>query len=67
MKVPSNILDFLNRAEHVYGDRVGVADEPDQPAGLPAYVDQPWKVPGSLQDLQAASKCRGRASLTIAS
>jgi acyl-CoA synthetase (AMP-forming)/AMP-acid ligase II len=123
MKGPFNILDFLNRAEHVYGDRVGVADEPDQPAdswrqltwrqvaehgremaaGLdplgigpgervaivshnsalladatrngrrqhprrPAHLDQPWKkVPGSPQDLHAASKCRGRASLTIAS
>ena len=32
MKVPFNILDFLDRAEHVYGDRVGVVDEPDQPA-----------------------------------
>ena len=32
MKIPFNILDFLDRAEHVYGDRVGVVDEPDQPA-----------------------------------
>jgi len=32
MKVPFNILDFLDRAEHVYGDRIGVIDEPDQPA-----------------------------------
>jgi fatty-acyl-CoA synthase len=32
MKVPFNILDLLNRAEHVYGDRIGVADEPKQPA-----------------------------------
>ena len=32
MKVPFNILDFLDRAEHVYGDRVGIVDEPDQPA-----------------------------------
>ena len=27
-----NILDFLDRAEPVYGDRIGVIDEPDQPA-----------------------------------
>jgi acyl-CoA synthetase (AMP-forming)/AMP-acid ligase II len=127
MKVPFNILDFLNRAEHVYGDRIGVVDEPSQPAdswgqltwrqvaehggemaaGLdppgigpgervaivshnsallvalsvdatrnwrrqhprrPACVDQPWrKVQGYPPDLHAASKCRGRASLTIAS
>ena len=32
MKVPFNVLDFLHRAEHVYGDRIGVVDEPDQPA-----------------------------------
>ena len=32
MKVPFNVLDFLDRAEHVYGDRIGVVDEPDQPA-----------------------------------
>jgi fatty-acyl-CoA synthase len=32
MHIPFNILDLLQRAEHVYGDRVGVVDEPDQPA-----------------------------------
>ena len=32
MKVPFNILDFLDRAELVYGDRIGVVDEHDQPA-----------------------------------
>ena len=32
MKTPLNILDFLDRAENVYGDRIGVVDEPDQPA-----------------------------------
>ena len=32
MKIPFNILDFLTRAETVYGDRIGVIDEPDQPA-----------------------------------
>ena len=32
MKVPLTIADFLNRAELLYGDRVGVVDEPDQPA-----------------------------------
>ena len=31
MKVPFNILDFLDRAEHVYGDRIGVVDEPTPP------------------------------------
>jgi acyl-CoA synthetase (AMP-forming)/AMP-acid ligase II len=32
MKVPFNILDFLVRAETAYGDRIGIVDEPDQPA-----------------------------------
>ena len=31
MKVPFNILDFLDRAEHVYGDRIGV-DRRTRPA-----------------------------------
>jgi fatty-acyl-CoA synthase len=29
---PLIITDFLDRAEHVYPDRVGIVDEPDQPA-----------------------------------
>ncbi|HEX9992241.1 MAG TPA: AMP-binding protein [Acidimicrobiales bacterium] len=33
MKVPLTVSDFLQRAELVYGERVGVVDEPDQPAG----------------------------------
>jgi fatty-acyl-CoA synthase len=32
MKVPLTTSDFLERAELVYGDRVAVVDEPDQPA-----------------------------------
>src|SRR4051812_49446452 len=32
MRVPLTTRDFLDRAEMVYGDRVGVVDEPDQPA-----------------------------------
>src|SRR5262245_34331215 len=32
MKVQLNIRDFLDRAVAVYGDRVAVVDEPDQPA-----------------------------------
>jgi fatty-acyl-CoA synthase len=32
VKVPLTALDFLERAELVYGDRIGVIDEPDQPA-----------------------------------
>jgi acyl-CoA synthetase (AMP-forming)/AMP-acid ligase II len=32
MKVPMTVADFIDRAERVYGERVGVVDEPDQPA-----------------------------------
>lgn len=32
MQTPLSVLDFLHRAELVYGDRVGIVDEPDQPA-----------------------------------
>ncbi|MFI8879725.1 AMP-binding protein [Streptomyces sp. NPDC055243] len=36
MFVPFGALDFLDRATAVYGDRVGIVDEPDQPA-------EPWE------------------------
>src|SRR5688572_3569345 len=32
MKVPLTVNDFLERAALVYGDRIGLVDEPDQPA-----------------------------------
>lgn len=32
MFVPLTVRDFIDRAETVYGDRVGVVDEPQQPA-----------------------------------
>ena len=32
MRVPLTTRDFLDRAELVYGDRVGIVDEPVQPA-----------------------------------
>jgi acyl-CoA synthetase (AMP-forming)/AMP-acid ligase II len=32
MHVPLTVLDFIERAELVYGGRIGVVDEPDQPA-----------------------------------
>lgn len=35
MFVPLGVRDFLDRATTVYADRIGVTDEPDQPA-------QPW-------------------------
>ncbi len=32
MIYPLTVRDFLDRAEQVYGERVGIIDEPDQPA-----------------------------------
>ena len=32
MQIPLSVMDFLDRAELVYGDRVGIIDEPVQPA-----------------------------------
>jgi fatty-acyl-CoA synthase len=32
MRVPLTVRDFLDRAERVYGERVALIDEPDQPA-----------------------------------
>lgn len=32
MQIPLSVTDFLDRAELVYGDRVGIVDEPVQPA-----------------------------------
>ena len=32
MIVPFSVTDFIERAAAVYGDRIGIVDEPDQPA-----------------------------------
>jgi acyl-CoA synthetase (AMP-forming)/AMP-acid ligase II len=47
MKVPLSAADFLNRAEAVYADRIGVIDEPSQPDSL-----------GSLTYAQIAERVR---------
>jgi fatty-acyl-CoA synthase len=52
MFVPFSVSDFIDRAVQVYGDRVGVVDEPDQPApslGEPTYAEI-----GALARRQAA-------------
>ena len=35
MRYPLTVSDFLDRATTVYPDRIGVVDEPDQPARRP--------------------------------
>jgi acyl-CoA synthetase (AMP-forming)/AMP-acid ligase II len=39
MRVPLTVNDFLHRAELVYGDRIAVVDEPDQPASSWGSID----------------------------
>ncbi len=52
MKVALTVNDFLRRAELVYGDRIGVVDEPDQPA--PSW--------GSLTYHEMADRARAQAA-----
>ena len=52
MHVPFSVSDFLDRAVQVYGDRVGVVDEPDQPA--PSLGDLTYAEMGALARRQAA-------------
>ena len=46
MKVPLTLRDHLDRAVSVYPDRVGLVDEPDQPA--PPLPDITYRRLGEL-------------------
>jgi fatty-acyl-CoA synthase len=50
--VPFSISDFIDRAVQVYGDRIGVVDEPDQPA--PSLGELTYRQLGGLAARQAA-------------
>src|SRR5207253_7590821 len=52
MRVPLTVRDFIERAELVYGDRIGVVDEPDQPAE--SLGELTWAEVGQLARAQAA-------------
>ncbi|MFN8039157.1 MAG: AMP-binding protein [Acidimicrobiales bacterium] len=52
MEVPLTIRDHLERAELVYGDRVGIVDEPDQPA--PSLGSLSYRRGAELARAQAA-------------
>ncbi|MQW77875.1 AMP-binding protein [Nocardioides sp. dk4132] len=52
MIVPFSVSDFIDRAEGVYADRVGVVDEPDQPA--PSQGTLTYAEIGELARRQAA-------------
>ena len=52
MLYPLIVRDFLDRAEHVYPDRVAVVDEPDQPA--PSLGEITYREMAALARAQAA-------------
>ena len=52
MRVPLTIADHLERAALVYPDRVGVVDEPDQPA--PSWGEVDYRRFAELARAQAA-------------
>ncbi|MEV4612701.1 AMP-binding protein [Kitasatospora sp. NPDC049258] len=53
MQTPLSVLDFLHRAELVYGDRVGIIDEPAQPAA--SWGELTYRRLGELARAQAAA------------
>ena len=61
MRVPLTTRDFLDRAELVYGDRVGIVDEPTQPA--PSLGDVSYRdVARRARAMQAALDALGIAA-----
>ena len=52
MQTPLSVMDFLDRAELVYGDRVGIVDEPVQPAS--SWGALSYRRVGELARAQAA-------------
>src|SRR3954466_7762042 len=52
MIVPFSVSDFIDRAVQVYGERVGVVDEPDQPAT--SLGELTYREMGELARRQAA-------------
>ncbi|MCG6492926.1 AMP-binding protein [Kitasatospora sp. A2-31] len=52
MQIPLSVMDFLDRAELVYGDRVGIVDEPVQPA--PSWGELTYRRVAELARAQAA-------------
>ena len=59
MKVPLTVNDFLRRAELVYADRIGVIDEPDQPAA--SWGELTWRQVAERARAQAGARRSGSA------
>ncbi|MEA3056294.1 MAG: hypothetical protein QOD30_1726, partial [Actinomycetota bacterium] len=61
MKVPMTVGDFLHRAEHVHGARVGIFDEPD-PQGEPAGGPRGQSGLGNLTYRRVGELARAQAA-----
>jgi fatty-acyl-CoA synthase len=62
VRVPLTVTDFLERAELVYGSRVGIVDEPDQPAeswGNVTYAEMARRARAQAAALDAMGLDRG--------
>jgi acyl-CoA synthetase (AMP-forming)/AMP-acid ligase II len=64
MNTPFNILDFLDRAETVFGDRIGIVDEPNQPT--PSWGELTWRGRGRGGPWQRARRARRRFGERVA-
>ena len=64
MFYPLTVRDFLDRAEHVYPDRVAVVDEPDQPA--PSLGELTYREFAAQARAQAARLDRARRARSAA-
>jgi len=53
MRVPLTVGDFLQRADAIYGDRIGVVDEPSPPGG--SWESLTWREVHSRARAQAAA------------
>src|SRR5437762_778314 len=64
MIVPLTLADFLERAEHVYGDREAVVDEPNPPGGglgrvtYARFAEMARSLGAALDDLGVAENAR---------
>src|SRR5947208_1895734 len=53
MRVAMTVNDFIDRAEIVYGDRIAIVDEPDQPAA--PWPELTWREVARRARAQAAA------------
>ena len=62
MRVPLTVRDFIDRAELVYGDRIGLVDEPDAQAPSWGAISEPWARRGPPWSMRARRRRRSPSS-----